>query len=183
MFQIDKTKCSYLGGLVDGEGNICIWRTESRAHDFKESGKTYGSFNLRLHIANTSLVLMKWLISNFGGVYHCKKEATERHATVYEWRPKGEGNTKRTLLAILPYLVIKREQAILALKYIDLPQQAPQEREIIYQRMRQLNQKGPKTVTTNTSSEDNSDQLPGYRWLEAAMMREASKIESDPLGD
>lgn len=152
MFQQDKTKCSYLGGLVDGEGNICVWRTEARAKDYKTSGKTYGSFNLRLHIANTSLTLMKWLVSNFGGVYHTKREATDKHATAYEWRPKGEGNTKRTLLAILPYLVIKREQAILALKYIELPQQAPEAREAIYQRMRQLNQKGPKTVETNTSS-------------------------------
>lgn len=156
MFQTSKTKCSYLGGLVDGEGNICIWRTEARAHDYKTSGKTYSSFNLRLHIANTSVTLMKWLVSNFGGVYHMKREATERHAAAYEWRPKGEGNTKRVLLAILPYLVIKREQAILALKYIELPQQSPKEREAIYQRMRQLNQKGPKTVTTNTSSDPDS---------------------------
>jgi hypothetical protein len=64
-------------------------------------------------------------------------------------------------------LVIKREQAILALKYIDLPQQAPEEREVIYQRMRQLNQKGPKTVETNTSSCTENVQV----------------IESDPLGD
>ncbi len=152
MFQQDKTKCSYLGGLVDGEGNICIWRTEARAKDYKVSGKTYGSFNLRLHIANTSLILMKWLVSNFGGSYHLKREATDKHATAYEWRPKGEGNTKRTLLAILPYLVIKREQAILALKYIELPRVSPEAREPLYQRMRELNQKGPKTVTTNTSS-------------------------------
>ena len=125
MFQISKTKCSYLGGLVDGEGNICIWRTEARAKDYKTSGIVYPSFNLRLHISNTSTTLMKWLVSNFGGAYHLKREATDRHAASYEWRPKGEGNTKRILLAILPYLVIKREQAILALKYIDLPQGRP----------------------------------------------------------
>src|SRR5208282_3701399 len=150
MFQSDKTKCSYLGGLIDGEGNICIWRTEARSHDFEVSGKTYGSFNLRLHIANTSVTLMKWLISNFGGVYHQKREATDKHKAAYEWRPKGENNTKRILLAVLPYLVIKREQAILALKYIELPRNCPKEREPLYQRMRELNQKGPTTVTTNT---------------------------------
>jgi hypothetical protein len=169
MFQIDKTKCSYLGGLIDGEGNICIWRTEARSHDFEVSGKTYGSFNLRLHIANTSVTLMKWLISNFGGVYHCKREATDKHKAAYEWRPKGENNTKRTLLAVLPYLVIKREQAILALKYIELPRNCPKEREPLYQRMRELNQKGPSTVTTNTQ--------------EAFDSPSDVKIESELIGD
>lgn len=177
MKENSKTKCSYLGGLIDGEGNICIWRTEARAHDYKDSGKTYSSFNLRLHIANTNLKLMKWLVSHFGGIYHTKKEATDKHATAYEWRPKGEGNTKRTLLAVLPYLVIKREQAILALKYIDLPQQAPREREAIYQRMRELNQKGPKTVETNTLSEIASE-YEGVLMIESGL---TSDCESGPV--
>jgi hypothetical protein len=111
---------------------------------------------------------MKWLISNFGGVYHCKVEATDKHKAAYEWRPKGENNTKRTLLAVLPYLVIKREQAILALKYIDLPRNCPKEREPLYQRMRELNHKGPSTVTTNTSSASDPSEV---------------KIESDLIGD
>ncbi len=149
MFNEDKTKWSYLAAMIDGEGNICIWRTQARAHDYETSGKTYGSFNMRLHIANTSTILMKWLISNFGGVYHLKKEATDKHKAGYEWRPKGENNTKKMLLGILPYLVIKKEQAVVALKYIELPRNCPEQREPLYQRMRVLNQKG-KTVTTNT---------------------------------
>lgn len=120
---------------------------------------------------------MKWLVSHFGGIYHTKKEATDKHATAYEWRPKGEGNTKRTLLAVLPYLVIKREQAILALKYIDLPQQAPREREAIYQRMRELNQKGPKTVETNTLSEIASE-YEGVLMIESGL---TSDCESGPV--
>ena len=175
MFQSDKTKCSYLGGLIDGEGNICIWRTEARSHDFEVSGKTYGSFNLRLHIANTSVTLMKWLISNFGGVYYCKVEATDKHKAAYEWRPKGENNTKKTLLAILPYLVIKREQAILALRYIDLPRNCPERRESLYQRMRELNQKGPSTVTTNT--QEGTVHIP---WMGSDIL---PKIESELVGD
>jgi hypothetical protein len=185
MFQSDKTKCSYLGGLIDGEGNICIWRTEARSHDFEVSGKTYGSFNMRLHIANTSVTLMKWLISNFGGVYHCKVEATDKHKAVYEWRPKGENNTKKILLAVLPYLVIKREQAILALKYIDLPRNCPEGREALYQRMRVLNQKGPTTVTTNTSSiPEFWDTIKDGSLLAPEIAYHAGlKIESDLTGD
>lgn len=156
MYNEDKTKWSYLAGLVDGEGNISIWRVQARAHDFEVSNKTYGSFNMRLHISNTSIILMKWLISNFGGVYHLKREATDKHKAAYEWRPKGENNTKKLLLGILPYLVIKKEQAAIALKYIELPRNCPEQREPLYQRMRVLNQKG-KTVTTNTLEDSVSE--------------------------
>jgi hypothetical protein len=149
MYNEDKTKWSYLAGMVDGEGCISIWRTEARAHDFETSGKTYGSFNLRIQIYNTSIELMKWLVANFGGSYNTREHASDKHKNSYNWRPKGENNTKQMLLGILPYLVIKRDQAKLALRYIEIPRNSPREREIIYKRMRILNQKG-KTVTTNT---------------------------------
>lgn len=149
MYNEDKTKWSYLAGMVDGEGCIAIWRTNARAHDFVTSRKTYNSFNLRIQIYNTSLELMKWLVANFGGTYHIRTHEKNEHKNSYNWRPKGENNTKKMLLGILPYLVIKREQAQLALKYIELPRNCPEQREPIYQRIRQLNQKG-KTVTTNT---------------------------------
>jgi hypothetical protein len=149
MYQEDKTKWSYLAAMVDGEGCIAIWRTKARAHDFATSGKTYGSFNLRIQIYNTSEVLMKWLVANFGGVYHSRIFESDKVKNSYNWRPKGEANTKKMLLGMLPYLVIKREQATLALEYIALPRNCPDKREPLYQRIRQLNQKG-KSVTTNT---------------------------------
>jgi hypothetical protein len=166
MYQEDKTKWSYLAGMVDGEGCIGMWRTKARAHDFATSGKTYGSFNLRIQIYNTSEELMKWLVANFGGVYHSRVLASVKHKNSYNWRPKGEANTKKMLLGMLPYLVIKREQAKLALEYIALPRNSPKEREPLYQRIRQLNQKG-KSVTTNTLNCSDSEQ----------------KIESDLAGD
>ena len=166
MYQTDKMKWSFLAGIFDGEGTLSCWRTKPRAHDYKESGKTYDSFNMRVTIPNTSLKLMKWLITNFGGVYAVKREANEKHKASYEWRPKGEGNTKQFLLGVLPYLVIKDEQAKLGLRYTDLPHKSPKEREEIYIKLSILNQKGPTTLTTNTPN--NSYEL---------------KIESDLISD
>lgn len=150
MYQSDKTKWSFLAGIFDGEGTVACWRTKSRAADFKDTGKTYDSFNLRLTIPNTSTVLMKWLVANFGGKFDLKREATEKHKAGYEWRPKGANNTKDQLLGILPYVVVKREQVILGLEYVDLPWGSYDRREQIYQRLKILNQKGPVSVTTNT---------------------------------
>ena len=149
MYQEDKTKWSYLAAMVDGEGCIGMWRQHSRAHDYATTGKTYSSFNLRIQIYNTSEVLMKWLVANFGGVYQSRKLVGEKHKDSYNWRPKGANNTKKMLLGMLPYLVIKAEHAKLALEYLALPHCRGPQREAIYQRIRQLNQKG-KPSTTNT---------------------------------
>jgi hypothetical protein len=158
MYQEDKTKWSYLAGMIDGEGCISIWRTKARAHDYESSGKTYGSFNLRIQVYNTSLELMKWLVANFGGVYHTRLHVKDEHKNSYSWRPKGENNTKKMLLGILPYLVIKTEQAKLALEYIALPRNCPDKREPLYQRIKLLNQKG-KSVTTNTQDCSQNEQM------------------------
>lgn len=180
MYNEDKTKWSYLAGMVDGEGCIGMWRTQARHKEYATNGKTYSSFNLRIQIYNTSLELMKWLVANFGGTYQIRKNAKQEHKDSYNWRPKGENNTKKMLLGMLPYLVIKREQAQLALKYIELPRNCPREREILYQRIRLLNQKG-KTVTTNTldgsSPLDNWISYPEHRTVTLP------KIESDLTSD
>ena len=189
MYNEDKTKWSYLAGMVDGEGCISIWRTRARNTNYATNKITYGSFNCRIQIYNTSEALMKWLIANFGGSYNTRTNVGEKHKISYNWRPKGANNTKKMLLGILPYLVIKREQATLALEYVEMPKGNPERRVQIYQRMRLLNQKG-KTVTTNTL--DNSPEpntffagpdgiLPAPHY---SMLRPGDlKIESDLASD
>jgi len=136
-------KWVYLAALVDGEGCISIWRTKSRATDYWVSKKTYKSFNLRIQVYNTNTTLMEYLVTQFGGTFKPRKKMQkETHKISYSWRPKGEGHTKEILTNILPHLVIKLEQAEIALEYIALPHHSPDKREILYQRMRVLNAKG-----------------------------------------
>lgn len=108
MEKLNSNKWSYLAGLVDGEGTICISQSQNK------NGTTI--FNIYLKVANTSLVLMQWLISNFGGQYHVS-HAREGCKIQYAWSPKGKTNRKEVLLNILPFLVIKRAQAIIALEF------------------------------------------------------------------
>lgn len=164
-----KEKWSYLAGLMDGEGCISVSR---QINNYNNRGRSdYIQYGFRISVTNTNLKLMKWLISTFGGVYYTKREATKKHSTSYEWRPKGRGNNEEVLLGILPYLVIKLEQAKWGLQYVRLPDQGrkgPEEREKIYQRMRLLNQKGPLPETNTSDSSGDISEL---------------KIESDLTGD
>jgi len=161
MYQEDKTKWSYLAALIDGEGCISIYRRLSdgekytRVHKVQANTNPYNQFSMRISIANTDLRIMKWLIANFGGVYYQKREATDKHKAGYEWRPKGRANVEKLLLGILPYMVLKSEQAKIGLEYIRMTisgERNPSKREQLYLKAKALNQKG-KYVTTNTPNE------------------------------
>ena len=175
MYQEDKTKWSYMAALIDGEGCISIYRRLSdgekytRVHKVKANTNPYNQFSMRVQITNTDLRLMKWLIANFGGVYYQKTQGTGKHKPAYEWRPKGRANVEKLLLGILPYMIIKPEQAKIGLEYIRMTitnERDPEKRNKLYERMRDLNRKG-ESVETNTLDCPENGQV----------------IESDLMGD
>lgn len=159
----DKVKWSYLAGIVDGEGCIScskawiVQRNEVNLQRPVDEQRRYWQYQLYIQVTNTNLVLMKWLVETFGGEYHqtYKEDVEKNHKARYEWQPKSGNHRKNILLGILPYLLLKREQAVLALQYIGLGYGKQQEREEILQTMQTLNAKGisPTTNTLNVSAE------------------------------
>ena len=146
----NKQHWSYLAGLVDGEGHISI----SKGLRSKTDGRThYYGFMLQIGIDNTNVKLMKWLIQYFGGVYYGRNrdDVNDKWKSSYEWRPKGANNKKILLLGVLPYLILKSEQAKVALAYLDIQEENPELRSKLHQQMILLNQKG-KSVETETPS-------------------------------
>jgi LAGLIDADG endonuclease len=139
----------YLAGLIDGEGCFSAWKYWN---DKRTNCAPYYQYSCRVNITNTNLELMKKLVQHFGGGFLCKREATEKHKASYEWRPKGKQNTKLLILAVLPYLLIKAEQAKLILEWLDLGYGSQQRREEIITRLNILNQKG--SVETDTLNGD-----------------------------
>jgi hypothetical protein len=122
----NKQHWSYLAGILDGEGCINI----ARSRRSKTDGRTfYINYVLQLDVFNTSLPLMKWLVQYFGGVYYTRDRNIGQYKRSYNWRPKGATNRKNILLGILPYLVIKHEQAKIALQYLDMQGENPEGRE------------------------------------------------------
>lgn len=162
---MDKTKFAYLAGLIDGEGSFCISRIDT----------PFGhSFGRQIVVANTDQKVMKWLVQNFGGrVKVSALRNPDRHKRRLQWLPSDTKNLERIILGILPYLVIKREQAKLFLEFIredrsmspDLLKARIARKDIICAKMHELNRKGP--VETETQD----DRL------------ERLKIQSELMGD
>ena len=190
MYQEDKTKWSYLAALIDGEGCISIYRRLSdgekytRVHKVKANTNPYNQFSMRISIANTNLTLMKWLITSFGGVYYLKREGNGKHKTSYEWRPKGRANVEKLLLGILPYMIMKTEQAKIALEYIRMTlsgERNPSKREELYLKAKDLNRKG-ECVTTNTPDCPENGQMIESE-LDCEVESESPVTENGPIGN
>ncbi len=145
-------KWSYLAGIIDGEGTIAINTHNNPTKDYPDRVQTYA---LEICVVNTDERLMKWLVRNFGGQYYGRERKDKvNHRYSYAWRVTGHANRKRTLLALLPYLVMKREQAILGLKYLELHySHSNDERRKLWALSIKLNARGKETVTANTREE------------------------------
>jgi hypothetical protein len=169
-----RSKCIYLAGILDGEGHITIQRSRTRNKRFRKDGSFHVSesrhYITAIGIINTDVRLMKWLVSNFGGNYS-DKSSNRNHTTwkhSYQWFPTGGSRSKELLLlSVLPYLILKREQAILGLSNLRLVgESCPERRHDLYEKILALNKKG-RTVETNTPSDPEN----------------GSKIESGLPGD
>lgn len=155
----DKARYAYLAGIIDGEGCLTIGAG-------RKGNVT--NYNAVVVVASTSEKLIKWLQTHFGGNYYKSGRANEKWKQAYIWRFLRKADIEKLLLAILPYLIIKREQAIALLEFVRLPRymENPEKREELYQKLKLLNKRGNDNVTTNMQD-----------------TAEAVKIESELTGD
>ena len=113
MEKLNSNKWAYLSGLFDGEGTFCISKSTN------PNGVSVLSAYAK--VANTNLELMQWLIKNFGGQYHtssCHRDKRNPNCKIqYSWSPKGKKNRTTTIENLIPYLVIKKEQAKVLLQF------------------------------------------------------------------
>lgn len=143
---------SYLAGIIDGEGTISLYSTI----DNRTNGVCYG---LHIQIANVNETLMKWLVKFFGGRYQIRWQIGKqgRHFC-YHWAVTGSKNRETVLLGVLPYLIIKREQALLALEFVRMKDEKnPPKRKLLMDKCKALNSLNsgvsPTTNTLNDSQE------------------------------
>lgn len=106
---LQPTDLAYVAGLFDGEGCISVRLRNDKA---KRSHK------LVISVTNTNREVLGWLHSHFQGtIGKCTSSKTTR-TQCYQWYI-GSRKAQVFLRAILPYLHIKREQAMLAIAFQD----------------------------------------------------------------
>jgi len=105
---------AYLAGLIDGEGSITV-----SAHKHKD-GKIY--LNPQIQITNSNIKLIKWISRNVtGGKFISKRSMKKRwgRRPMFTFSTRSMGYTYRLLQEVLPFLVAKKKQALLLLKFLE----------------------------------------------------------------
>lgn len=102
--KMNKLTASYIAGLVDGEGCLDLL-------PFKEK-----YFRSRLRIAMINKKLIYWLKNSFGGSVYTRK-AFGNNRESYCWAIENKKILEPFLREIVPYLMVKKEEAETMLKY------------------------------------------------------------------
>ena len=143
------TECelAYIAGIIDGEGCIAVERRNVN------DGRKYPSYGVTITIVNTDIRLISWLHCRVGGCLVRKNVDPNRNH-----KPQYQIQIRHTLAeaiinSVRPYLIIKGEQADIALAlrrlFVGRGRRHTEESyvamEHLYQSSRRLNRRGKVT--------------------------------------
>lgn len=95
----------YVAGIIDGEGYVSIDR----------NAKLGRSFVGKIVVQMASSILPRLLQRNFGGNYRTYKRLNPNQSDAHTWCLNGT-QTLPFIKKILPYLILKKKQAVLVQK-------------------------------------------------------------------
>ncbi len=148
----DSIVLAYTAGLFDGEGSVGI-------REGRKAGQVKPRYHsLTVSITSTEPALTSWLQEHFGGTVNPnhRENAARNYKDAWKWQLRAR-HAGAFLEAILPYLIVKRPQALVGLELRKLAGQGratpvtPElwaKREALKQEMHRLNRRGrdPETI-------------------------------------
>lgn len=108
------TDLAYAAGLIDGEGHIFISK-QDRTQNPRYKNKT-PTYILVVGCTNTVKEMIDFLYERWGACRMSRRHRNPKWKPTYEWVIQA-GMALGFLKDILPYLIIKKEKAKLAIKF------------------------------------------------------------------
>ena len=99
---------AYIAGLLDGEGTVAINQSFCKSRTRR--------YELQVSIVNTWLEPLLGVKAQHGGSIHSRKNF--RFKPIYHWSV-GQRAAEGFLRKVLPYLIIKKQRALLALDFME----------------------------------------------------------------
>ena len=114
-----QSKFSYLAGFMDGEGSFSIVKTFSVQWKRDGSKHKYVTYKCMVSVTNTHKGVMDWIAKTFGGkvLTGNNENRNPKYKTRYSWFRTSHEDIEKFTLGILPYLIVKRNQALIALEF------------------------------------------------------------------
>lgn len=109
MKEVSDIVAAYTAGMIDGEGSI-------QANTKKVRGAISRYWCLSVHVTSCYYPAIEWLRDQWDIGTITEYQGRDGRQKAYVWRVYSK-NVERLLLRVLPYLIIKRELADLALEF------------------------------------------------------------------
>ena len=169
----------YAAGLVDGEGCITAKATKS--------GTGMG-IRVVVGMATKATALLERMLSVYGGTLITQSPKNPKHSDVITWTATG-ATAAAMLRRIEPHLILKTEQAQLALRIEEIRTSLPQigdrdhhkwtpealaRCQTIYRRIHELNERGPFTTSPTPSGA-----VPLARYVAGTWVTDQADLFSD----
>jgi len=143
-----------LAAFLDGEGSISIVYAVHKTPRLASKRTQYEY--VRLTIANTDPRLIDWLVATFGGIVRSRVyKRNDKWKPAFWWTSSCQ-RAAEILRGCLPYFILKRDRAELALALQatmvrsgrkGTPIEVIERRGVIKQQLHALNAKGPQALT------------------------------------
>ena len=149
---------AYAGGIVDGEGSIGIYPHSGA----RGENRTHPPLRAHVSVSQCDVRLPLWLKARFGGYINEWKPKKDYHRIPWIWQITGTKQCLPFLETLLPYLMLKRQQAEIAIAFckqqVNIRHLPQAEKEIEYAkrlvmvgRIKALNHRGPTPAETKRS--------------------------------
>ena len=153
---METTRIAYLAGLFDGEGCIRINRAMSKK-TLATMERATPDYDLAVHMTNQCLEVIEPFKENWGGYVYANKR--DNRKICFQWILYGR-KAEEMIRLLQPYLIIKREKAILALEYQKYyistkssgklkPKEVVSKLDGYYWKFRELNAKGKQWLVSH----------------------------------
>ena len=162
---VSSERLSWLAGLWDGEGSICLFNAKSQYNNKPKIVPAIIVTNCDSNIINEVLKIVDDLGTS---LFVFEREGNEKHKASFQLTSRSFSNVKIILTAISPYLIGKKSQAEMVLRYINKRQRLAEEQgkknylgfdnddwEMLSE-VKRLNRRGPEPSETKdlTASAD-----------------------------
>lgn len=144
---------AYLAGLFDGEGCVSLVRVKDE-RAYREFWSNFESDTytpvLKVVLASTTRSIVYYLKELFGGSISCRSSNGTNRKPLYSWCIVSSAAID-FLNSILPYLRIKKEQALIGIAWQDTVKdrgpcsysiEEKERRELLYRQLKELNHRG-----------------------------------------
>jgi hypothetical protein len=108
---IKDTDLAYAAGVIDSDGciSICNETRNDRPHSYHR---------LNVRVATTDVRILEWFKTTFGGNTYLQNKPRGNRKACWAWSKRDEPAAD-FLTGIMPFLIYKRDQALVALDFRD----------------------------------------------------------------